>query len=427
MVYLAVLFGLLFALMLVGVPIGFCLGISAVVVLVVGLHVPGSLVALKMVGSVNTWSWAALPLFIILGQLMTTTGITKRLVDLSMTLVGHIRGGLSHVSVLTNTLLAGMSGSLTADAAAVGAIFGPSMQKAGYGRGYTAAIVAAGACIGPMIPPSISFILVGTVGEISILKLFMGGVIPGLLVAISLIGTGYVVARVRKYPAEPKATWSQRRTEFVGAVPALVLPVVIIGGMRAGWFTATEAGAVGIVYAVIIGTLFYRETKWRDVWDTFVDTAVASGKTFLIIAVSGMFSWALTMLNASQLIMDALAPFMSPLPFLLLVVVVFTILGCIIDGVVLILIFVPLLVPIVLELGIDPVQFGVVFAITNIIGSVTPPLAVGMFMSCAVTGASVGEYIKEGGILLVPLFVVNLLLVFIPQCTTWLPALVGGG
>ena len=427
MTNLIILFVLFFALIALGMPIAFSMGISAVIVLVFGLHISAPLVATKMWSSVHSWTWLAIPLFIFLGNLMTVTGITERLVAFSQGLIGHFKGGLSHVSVVTNTLMAGMSGSITADSAAIGSIFGPSMEKAGYPRGYTAGIVAAGAVIGPMIPPSICFILIGGAGDISILRLWLGGAVPGLIIAITLIVAGYIVARQRGYRAEERSTWRQRARTVVPALPALIIPFIIIGGMRLGMFTATEAGAVGAVYAVIVGTIVYREMKLSDMWATLLNSAKAAAKTFFIIATASVFSWVVAVLKADDIIMGIIGSFASPLLFLFVVTIIFTILGFFIDGPPLILIFIPLLVPVAEEIGVDPVHFGVVFGLVNLVGALTPPMAIAMYMVCSVTGATVGEYIRDGWPVIVPLFFVILLVILFPQLSLFLPNLIMGG
>ncbi|MFH1651859.1 MAG: TRAP transporter large permease [Chloroflexota bacterium] len=426
LINLVLLFGLFFLFILLGMPIGFSMGISAVAVLVFGLQISAPVVATKMVGMIDSWTWLAIPLFIFLGNLMTVTGITERLVTFSQGLVGHIKGGLSHVSVVTNTLMAGMSGSITADAAAVGSLFGPSMYKAGYPRGYTAGIIAAGAVIGPMIPPSIAFIMIGAAGNVSILRLWLGGAVPGLVIAVALITAGYIVARLKGYRAEAKVTWGQRVRTFVPALPALVIPIIIIGGMRLGLFTATEAGAVGVVYTLIVGTAVYRELKLKAVWATLLGSAKAAAKTFFIIAAAGIFSWVLTIMKADAMIMGIVKTFATPLIFLVMVSVIFTILGFFIEGPALVLIFIPLLMPIAREIGVDPVHFGVVFGLVNLVGALTPPVANAMYMACAVTGATPEQYIVDGWPVIVPLFLVILVVIFFPPLSTFLPNLIMG-
>jgi tripartite ATP-independent transporter DctM subunit len=408
-----------------GMPIGFCLGISAATVLIFSTNIPTEIICTKMTGSIDAWTWLAIPLFIYLGDIMTLTGITKRLVRFSLGLVGHLKGGLSHVTVVTNILLAGMSGSITADAAAVSSIFSPSMKKAGYPVGYTAAIIAAGAVIGPMIPPSICFILIGGAGNVSILRLWLGGAVPGFFIGVFLIIAGYLIARKKGYRSEEQFTWGQRFKTLPPALPALAIPVLIIGGIRIGMFTATEAGAIAIVYALLVG-LVSRDMDFKSLWPSIVKSAKATSKTLYIIATAGFFSWVATILKADAIIMNLIGTHTSPMVFTIIVAIVFLILGCFIEGPPIVLVFIPLLMPVAIKMGIDPIHFGVMFGLVNLIGSITPPMAVTMYMTCSITGATVEEYTREMLPLFIPLLVVVGMIILFPQVSLFLPNLIMG-
>lgn len=421
-----VLNGLAIGFCLLGMPIAISIGISAAIVLIFLLHFSGPVVAVSMIGQVANYSYVAIPLFIFLSNLMTVSGITERLVHFSMGIVGHIRGGLSHVSVLTNILLAGMSGSMVADTAAVTAIFSPSMKKAGYPVGYIAAICSCGAIIGPTIPPSINFILIGCLGDVSILRLFLAGVIPGLIIGFCLIISGYITARVKNFPAEERVPMIETVRRFPPALAALVIPVIILGGMRIGMFTPTEAGAVGAVYIILVSVFYFKKMTFSSFRQALLEASEASAKTFFLIATGGLFSFVVTVLEVGPKISEFFVSFSTPLTFLSMIAIGFFIIGFFLDGPPVIVIFVPLLMPACKAVGVDPIHFSVVFSIACLMGSFTPPVAAAMYMACSITGASVNEYFRDGWPCFIPIFVALALFVLFPQLSLWLPNLVMG-
>jgi tripartite ATP-independent transporter DctM subunit len=421
-----VLNGLVIVLCVMGMPIAVSIGIAAAFVLIFLLNFTGPVVAVSMIGQVSNYSFVAIPLFIFLSNLMTVSGITERLVYFSMGIVGHIRGGLSHVSVLTNILLAGMSGSMVADTAAVTAIFSPSMKKAGYPVGYIAAICSVGAIIGPTIPPSINFILIGCIGDISILRLFLAGVIPGLVIGLALIISGYITARVKNFPAEERVPLRETVRRFPPAIAALVIPVIILGGMRIGAFTPTEAGAVGCVYIILVSVFYFKKMTFSNFRQSLLEGSEATAKTFFLIATGGLFSFVVTVLEIGPKISELFVSFATPLAFLSMIAFGFFLIGFFLDGPPVVVIFIPLLMPACKAIGVDPIQFSVVFSIACLMGSFTPPVAAAMYMACSITGASVNEYMKEGWPCFIPIFVVEALLVVFPQLSLWLPNLVMG-
>jgi len=426
-VEVALLFVILFGLIALRVPIAFALIASSLAILVGFLDTSPKLIASKLTGTLDDWVWVAVPLFILLGGVMGSTGVTRRLFDFAQAVVGHFWGGLSHVSVLTNTMLSGMSGSILADAAATGSIVAPSMRQAGYPPGYTAAIVGAGAIIGPLIPPSIIFIIIGTIGNISIMRLWLGGVVPGVMTAFALLVVGYWISRKKGFPHEPRASWGKRSRTFLIALPALFVPVIIVGGMRLGYVTPTEGGAIGIAYVLLLSFTMYREAKFKDFATVAIDTVKTSGNIFFLIASALTFSWVLSVAGTADAVVDTITSITeSPLAFLFLVNVVFLFLGCIIEGTPLYLIFVPFLMPVVHSYGIHPVHFGVVFAYVILIGQLTPPMGLTMFLVCSITGADTTEYVRMGWPLLVALLLVLTLITLFPTLVLWLPTLVMG-
>lgn len=423
----AVLFGVLFFLVLMGVPFAYAMGIGAAVSLMIGFGLPLTVFVNIAVGVVDTWIWLAIPLFIMLGLLLMESGIAKRLVSVGWSLVGQMRGGLSHVVVVTNTLMAGMSGSFIADAAATGTILIPHLKEAGYSRGYASCIVACSSMIGPLIPPSINFIIIGTLAEASILRMWIGGIIPGLIVGVTLITIGFIIAKRRNYPT---GKWggikSLVRNTFI-AVPALVIPIIILGGMRLGIFTPTEAGASGVLYVLFVAFFIYREIKLKQLFAPLLEAVRITAAILFLIAMAGLMSYILATSQAGFVVGQAIVSFSdNPTIFLFVVMGFLVFMGMFMDGVPLMMIFVPLLIPVVRVYGIDPVHFGVLFGYCIITGGTTPPFGLAMFVTNGISGATVGEYTRDGWPLVVGLLLLLIPFIMFPPLVMWLPTLVMG-
>jgi tripartite ATP-independent transporter DctM subunit len=421
------LFGLFFFLMAIGFPVAFAMAIPALLFLTFKLHVSSALMPTIFVGAVDKWTWIAIPLFIFLGNLMSNTGITNRLIRVAQALVGHIPGALSHVTVLVHLMLAGMSGSMVGDSAAVGSFMIPAMKEEGYPPSYAAAICAAGALLGPLIPPSIAAIIIGTAGDISILRIWLGGVFPALILTVFLILVGYFISRGRNYRTARRASAKEASMEILAALPALLTPIIFVGGMRMGFFTATEAAAIGIGYIIFLAIVVYKGAKFKAFYKSSLSSVKASVPVLFVIATAGLFSWVLTTLQTNQKLSELIISLSSnPIIFLYLMSFFLLIMGCVIEGAPLMLVLVPLFVPTVEKLGIDLIHFGVLFEVCTLIGQLTPPMGISMFAVCQISGVSIPDYTKR---ILPFLFVAILLLVLIihfPQLTTWLPNLVLG-
>lgn len=430
MIAFLLLVGTLLVLIGIGVPIAFAMSAGVIFAILfigpadLGLTVLGS----RLLDAADAWAWIAIPLFLLLGMIMNAAGITSRLVRLSQTLVGHIPGSLSHVSVLTNVLMAGMSGSLLADAAAIGSMLSPSMKEQGYPLGYIAAIITTGAIIGPLIPPSINFIIVGSMANISILRLWLGGAIPGFILGGGLIAIGYLVCRGKGYAVSKRAPLRGILYSTLSAGPALVIPFLIIGGMRAGLVTPTEAAAGGVIYVLLIAFTIYGRRDWKSLWRESLGSINTIGGILFLIACASFFAWGIAFFGVGNAVTDILLSITgkNPLAFLLLMELILIALGCVMDTMPILLIFLPLFMPTVHALGIDTVHFGCVFGYTSLVASLTPPVGTGMYMMCSVTGCSVGEYTREGWPFLVIVFGLCFLMVFFPQIVVWLPNIVLG-
>jgi C4-dicarboxylate transporter DctM subunit len=371
---------------------------------------------------VNHFVLMAIPFFVLMGDLALASGVTQRLVNLAKSYVGHIAGGLAHVGVLVNIVMAGMSGSDLADAAATGRLLIPAMQRSGYPVGYAASLIAGAATIGPLIPPSIAFILFAAATDESVGRLFLGGAIPGALLGVFLMVQAYIVAKRNDYPREARVSYGERVKATVIGLPVLLIPVVVLGSILAGIATPTEAAVLGVLAVIVVGGGLYRELSIATFTRQLLSTLRTVGSVFTIIAAAAAFGRVLTLYGAA----DALAAWMTslttdPLAFLVAINVVYLILGCFLDTVPILLVFVPLLMPTVKALGIDTVHFGVVTVFNLLIGLVTPPYGLTMFLLCRMAGISLQEFWRyQWPIFLTMLFALALCTAF-PPLTTWLP------
>lgn len=423
MTVLAVLIGLFFLLLAIGLPIAVAMGIaSAAAVLVSGL--PLVAVGQRMLVILDSFPFLALPFFILAGLFMEQGGITRRLVDFAGIFVGRMTGGLAQVLIGSNLVMSGTSGSSVADCAATGTVLIPAMDKAGYSRAFAAALTAAAATAGPLIPPSIMFVLYGALANVSIGQLFIAGIIPGLIVGLYLGVAAWWISRRRGYPRLPRLSAAQAVRISIGALPALLMPIVVLGGIVGGIFTPTEAGAVAALYGFVVSMFVYREMRWSQLRGMLVTTGVISASVMLIVSASSLFSWILTRENAPGLLTSVLTSITSdPLLMLLLVNVLLLVLGCFLDAISLLIMMTPILVPLIHSYGIDPVHFGVVLVMCLTIGLNTPPVGMNMFIVCAISKISIGEYTREAIPFLIALVLVLLVITYVPGTVLWLPQL----
>ncbi len=422
------LFGLFLFLIALGMPISHSMLVSSIVTLIIGFDVPLTVLASSIIYGIDQWVWLTMPLFLMMGNLMNETGITRKLIDLCQEIIGSISGGLSHVGVSVNILMAGMSGSCSADAATTGVILIPEMKKAGYSSGYSSMLISTSSIIGPLIPPSLPLIMVGIIGRLSILRLWFGGAVPGFLLGIGLIITGYIMAKKKGF-ARIKKKPSLKRVGIYGvvALPALIIPVIILGGMRLGIFAPTEAGAVGVVYVLLLGTLVYKKLKFKNFKENALTTVGLIGPLMWIIAMAILFGTIVGRVNVGGPFVEFITGVSeNPIIFLLIVSVVVLFLGCIMEGAPIILILYPFVNAAAKEYGIDPIHFGVLFTYLMLIGQCTPPVGPSMFITNALANCSVQEYIKEGWTLLLTQFMLVPVFIFYPQLITWFPNLIMG-
>ncbi|MGB2782419.1 MAG: TRAP transporter large permease subunit [Atribacterota bacterium] len=420
---------LLILFLLLGMPVAFALGISGFVFFIQQSTLPFTMPVQLIISQTQNFPLLAIPMFIFAGNLLNNTGITIRLMKLSSALVGHKHGGLAQTSVVLSTLMGGVSGSAIADASMESRILGPDMIKQGYSRGYAAGINGFSAIITIAIPPSIGLVLYGSIGEVSIGRLFAGGIAPGLLIMLLLMITVSITAKKRGYlPEKKKKTpLKEMLLIFFSSIWALLFPILLLVGLRFGLLVPSEAGAFASIYALAIGLLVYRELTWKKFKDAVYNTIMDIGMIMFLIAMSGLISYGITWEMIPQLLSQFFLGISDNPQVILLIVMIFLLfLGTMIDSTVIILLLTSMLVPVMSEIGVDLVYFGVVMVITCAIGLLTPPVGVAMYSVCSIMECSVGEFTKESWPFLVALILVILLLILFPGIVTFIPNLIFG-
>ena len=376
-------------------------------------------VSQNMAASLNSFTLLAIPFFILAAAVMNAGGITPRLVDLAMQLVGHLRGGLGQANVVTNTMLAGISGSSTADASTVAKLMVPEMEARGYDRPFSCALTAASATIANLIPPGLALIIYAALASTSVGALFVATILPGLLVAATLMVVVYIVSRIRGFGGDmPRASGRQRMASLGLAVPALILPLVIVGGVRFGAFTATEAGAIAFLYAVLCGAFLYRKLTGRNFVEAVREAAVDTVVIAIIIAAAAPFAWVLAFEQVPQRIAATLESLIgNPVVLLLAINLFLLVVGLFMEMIAALVILVPILVPIIVAAGIDPVHFGIVMVLNLVIGALTPPFGVLVFTTARVGQANVVSTFRAILPFLAALLLVLAVVTFVPQVT----------
>ena len=422
---LAIFTGLV-VLLLLGLPVAAAMGLTAVIgMFVLGDALLLNVVAQRVYASTTAFPLLAIPFFILAGNLMNTGGMTVRIFKFAHTLVGHMKGGLGQVNVVGSMVFAGMSGSALADAMGLGAVEVKAMTAKGYEPTFSAAVSAASATVGPVIPPSIPLVLFGSMTGVSVGALFLGGVVPGVLMGAAMMIVVAVVARRRNYPSEPRATLREALHGLWDGLLALVTPGIIMGGILGGWFTPTEASVVACLYALLLGMVIYRELKWSDLPQILLDTANQTGQVMFIVATAGLFGWFLIYMRVPDALIAALTA-LSANKWLVLIIInmILLLLGCFMEGIAIMLLTIPIFMPIILKIGIDPVHFGVMMTLNLMIGLLTPPVGMVLYAMSAIAKVSVVELTKELVPFMISIFAVLVLITFVPETVTWLPGLV---
>jgi len=408
-----------------GLPLAVCSGIGAVVAIGMSDRFPLLVTVQRMTYSVEGFSLLAIPLFILCGQLMNTSGITDRIFNLAQKLVGHITGGLAQANVVASMIFAGMSGAAVADAGGLGQVEIKAMKDAGYKLDFAVAVTAASATIGPIIPPSLPMIIYASIAEESIGKLFLGGVFPGVLMGVMLMIVISFLARKHHFPRSKRSSLHELWTAFKRAFLPILTPAIILGGIASGIFTITEAAAVAVLYAYILGGLIYREIKLVELPGLLLKTMRTTAVMMFILATIAPLSW----IMVYEQITDRFAMFVfsvtrNPWIILAMINVFLLLLGTILEGYPIMVLTIPLFVPMLGEVGIDPIHFGVVMVLNLLIGGISPPIGMLLFVVSQVSGLPLEKLMKSIIPFIIPLVVVLLLITYIPPLVTFLPNLI---
>lgn len=419
-----VLIGGLIGLVLLGMPIGFALGLIGLSLLLLLGTAPLDIVPISLFDGANNFPLLAIPLFMVVGELMDACNLSKRLVNFASSLVGFIRGGLAQVVVVTSMFFAEISGSAVAGAAALGGVLIPEMKKKGYPDGFAAALVSVAATMAIILPPSIPMILYGVMAGVSVTKLFIAGIIPGLIVAVSLMIVNYVFARRKKFQVEQSFSIPNVGKSFKEAFWALMIPVIILGGILGGIFTPTEAAAVAVAAALVIGAFIYKELKWKKLPDILLNAANQTAVVMIIIATSALVGWFLTSERIPQELANSVMAITSnPWAVLAILNVFFLIVGMIMHSAAAIIMLVPILMPLIHQLGIDPIHFGIIVTINLGIGQQTPPVASVLLTTCSVGNVPLVKTLPYLKYFLAVMLLILALITYIPGISTWLPSI----
>lgn len=464
-----ILLGTFLGLMILGVPVAISMAVASLAFILISGTVPDVILAQRMIAGVESFPLLAVPFFILAGNLMNIAGVTGRIYSFAVALVGWMRGGLAQVNIIGSVIFSGMSGTAIADAAGIGTIEIKAMKDHGYPMDVAVGVTAASATLGPIIPPSLPFVIYGMMANTSIGALFLGGVIPGVVMTLFMMGTVAVFARLRNWGSDSKFSWRTLGSAGVevmvvfgfpvlayilvywvglsvniaiglalaallamdyyfdfSAVMALMTPVILIGGMTLGWFTPTEAAAAAVIWSLFLGLVRYRSMTMRSLTKATFDTIETTASVLFIVTAASIFAWLLTVSQTAQILSDLILGFtQNKWVFLILVNLLLLFIGCFLDTIAAITIVVPILLPIALKLGVDPIHFGLIMTLNLMIGLLHPPLGMVLFVLSRVAKLSVEQTTMAILPWLVPLFLALFAITFIPELTLWLPRTMG--
>ena len=425
------LLSLFVILLLIGMPIAFVIGISGVGFFLIENSIPWSVLVQRVVAQTQSFTFLAIPFFIFAGNLMNETGITKNLLSLAKLITRKMYGGVAQVNVILSTLMGGVSGSAVADASMQIRVLGPEMDKQGYPKGYTAAVTCLSGLITATIPPSLGLILFGFLGNVSIGKLFVAGIVPGFLMCVFLMTTVTLTSRHHRYDAPKEDATFPKAEEIVvnlkTSIWALIFPIILIVGIRFGVFTPSEAGAFAVVYAIVCGVFIYHELTLEKFWKALKNAISDLGCIIIIIAFSGIFGYALTYGEVPVLMSRFLLSITSNGTVMIMLMMLFLFFaGMFLDSDVNTLLLTPIFLPVVMSMGIDPVHFGICMSTMITLGCMTPPVGTGIYVVCGIEGCSIGDFIKESAPFFIAIFMEIMVLILVPQITLFLPNLIFG-
>jgi tripartite ATP-independent transporter DctM subunit len=413
----------LFALIALELPIAFALVCAAFFYLFAGTSIPPSIVVQRMSSGIDSFPLLAIPLFVLAGNLLNSGGIARRLFDFSIALIGHLRGGLAQVNILASMIFSGMSGVAQADAAGLGTVEIKAMRNAGFDGAFSAAVSASSAVIGPIIPPSVIMVIYGVLAQVSVGDLFLAGILPGIVIGLLLMLTVYVLVTTGRVhaPLQPRASAARLRQTFFAAIPPLMAPVILMVGLLTGVATPTELGAITVAYAIVLG-FAYRELDLRKLVRAMSESAVATGVLVFIMAAAVPIGWAIAINNVpAQFAAWLMSITQEPWVALIVINLLLLVAGCFMETTAILLIAVPTLLPLVLQIGIDPVHFGLVVIINLLIGATTPPFGVLLFIVQDIARVSFGEIVRAMLPFYLPLLAALLIVTYWPSLALWLP------
>lgn len=410
---------------IIGVPIAYVLGLTALVYVLTTADISlFASIPQRMSTAVQNYGLLAIPLFVFVGELMNSGGITSRLVHFAQVIVGPLRGGLAYVNVLANMFLASILGSANAQSAMMSRVVVPEMEKQGYRKDFSAALTASSSLLGPIIPPSLPFIIYGILAEVSITGMFLAGIIPGICLAAVFAILIFFLSRKYQFPKSAKSSFNEIVKRFMSVAPALLIPFLIFVGILSGAFTATESAAVAALIALIVGAFVYKELKWKDIPQMLMRTAITSSIVTFIVATASMFSWVLALERIPHMIGQFLIAIAgNEIVFLLLINILFILVGMVLEGTAAMIILVPILLPVAIQLGIDPIQFGIIVCINLTIGLITPPVGTVLFITSAASQVSIERLTIQLLPFLIAAIIVLLLITYIPPLTLWIPSI----
>ena len=414
--------------MLIGVPVAVSLGASTVLTMLLFTDLDVAAMPQLIFDGINKFALMAIPMFILAGNLLSKGGSARRIIDFAKSMVGHLPGGLPMSAIFACVIFAAVSGSSPATVVAIGSIMFAAIKEAGYPKEYAVGGITTAGSLGILIPPSVVMIVYGVTAEVSIAQLFMAGVVPGLMLGGMMIAQTYFGAKRLGFKATTPEPWSERIKKFFRAFWALLIVVVVIGGIYGGIFTPTEAAAASAIYALIISLFVYKDIKFKDLWDICLESAITTAMIFFIIANAVVFAYLLTSENIPQTIADSiLAANIGKIGFLIIVNVLLFIMGQFMEPSSVVMIMVPLLLPIATALGVDPVHFGILLIVNMEIGMITPPVGLNLFVASGLTGMNLKDVIVSCLPWTLTLFVGLVLVTYIPEISLWLPRLMYGG
>lgn len=418
-----IMFIIFLILLFTRVPIAYSLGISAAVYLLLE-GIPFNIVAEKMYAGMDSFTMVCIPSFILAGNLMNTGGITKRIVAFCNVFVGHIRGALAYINILASVLFAGISGTALADVASLGSMLIPAMKDEGYDADFSVAITASTSVVGPIIPPSVPMVIAGTLTNLSIAKLFVGGIMPGLIMGLGFIIPTYYMAKKRNYPKHERVPMKERVKIIKDVIWALLMPIILMVGILSGIFTPTEASIVTVLYAFVVGIFIYKEIKLKDIFPIFRDTVIAAGSVIILVGIANLFAWILTSERVPQTIANGILSITeNPILVILIMNIVLLFTGMFMESIAAIIIMIPVLLPVATAIGMSPIHFSIMAILNLMIGLVTPPVGLCLTTAAQIGKISTGRAIKANAPFLVVLLLILALVSYVPAVTTFLPGL----